>query len=192
VTSQARPVEDRRILCPVLIGRDAELGRLVALLRECLGGRGRTALVSGEAGVGKTAVLRRFGQQARADGARILWGECTEIDARRPFGPFMEIARAANRAAALAIAPPDAATTGVDRYRLHSAFTALLGDLARERPIVIVIEDLHWADEASLELFPHLARKLREVPLLLVGTYRSDELHRRRGRLPVARAVSEA
>ena len=192
MTSQARPIEDRRILCPVLIGRDAELGGLEALLGGCLGGRGRTALVSGEAGVGKTAVLRQFVQQARSEGARVLWGECTEIDARRPFGPFMEIARAANRVAALPVAPPDAATAGVDRYRLHSAFTALLGDLARERPLVIVIEDLHWGDEASLELFPHLARRLRDVPLLLVGTYRSDELHRRHPLRPVLAELSRS
>src|SRR5207244_7375897 len=112
--------------------------------------------------------------------------------ARRPFGPFMDIARAANRVAALPVAPPDAATVAVDRYRLHSAFTALLGDLARERPVVIVIEDLHWADEASLELFPHLARKLRDVPLLLVGTYRTDELHRRHPLRPMLTELSRA
>ncbi|TMC47329.1 MAG: hypothetical protein E6J23_00130, partial [Chloroflexi bacterium] len=151
---------------------------------------GRTVLVSGEAGVGKTAVLRHFVQQARTEGARVLWGECTEIDARRPFGPFMDIARAANRVAELPVASSDAATAGGDRYRLYSVFTALLADLARERPIVIVIEDLHWADEASLELFPHLARKLRDVPLLLIGTYRSDELHRRHPLRPVLTDLS--
>src|SRR2546430_5678554 len=178
------------LLCPVLIGRETEMGRLGALLRESLTGHGRTVLVSGEAGVGKTAVLRQFVQQARREGARVLWGECTEIDARRPFGPFMDIARAANRVASLPVAPPDAATAGGDRYRLYSAFTALLADMARERPIVIVIEDLHWADEASLELFPHLARKLRDVPLLLIGTYRSDELHRRHPLRPVLAELS--
>jgi len=183
VTTDARPIADRRILCPVLIGRNVEMDQLDMLLRECLGGHGRTALVSGEAGVGKTAMLHRFLQQARTEGARVLSGECTEIDARRPFGPFMDVARAANRVASLPTA--DKETAGADRYRLYSAFASLLGDLARERPTVIVIEDLHWADEASLELFPHLARKLRDVPLLLVGTYRSDELHRRHPLRPV-------
>src|SRR5256885_9279927 len=72
VTEDARPMADRRIPCPVLIGRETEIGRLAALLRECLGGRGRTALVSGEAGVGKTAVLRQFAQQGRAKGARVF------------------------------------------------------------------------------------------------------------------------
>ncbi|MEK6227413.1 MAG: AAA family ATPase [Chloroflexota bacterium] len=179
----ARSGAERRILCPVLIGREAEVGQLDALLRESLEGHGHTVLVSGEAGVGKTAMLHRFLQQARTEGARVLSGECTEIDARRPFGPFMDVARAANRVASLPTA--DKETAGADRYRLYSAFTSLLGDLARERPTVIVIEDLHWADEASLELFPHLARKLRDVPLLLVGTYRSDELHRRHPLRPV-------
>lgn len=188
MTVAAQASADRRILCPVLIGREAEMGRLEALLGESLGGRGRTVLVSGEAGVGKTALVNQFLQHARAQSARVFLGECTEIDARRPFGPFMEIARAANRATALPIAPRDAAMAEVDRYRLHSAFTTLLIDLARDRPIVIVIEDLHWADEASLELFPHLARKLRYVPLLLVGTYRTDELHRRH---PLRPALAE-
>jgi DNA-binding CsgD family transcriptional regulator/tetratricopeptide (TPR) repeat protein len=174
----------------VLIGREAEIDQLHVLLRESMARHGRSALVSGEAGVGKTAVLRHFVQEARAEGARVLWGECAEIDARRPFAPFMDIARAANRVAMLPVAAPDAATAGVDRYRLHSAFTTLLGDLARERPLVMVIEDLHWADEASLELFPHLARRLRDVPLLLVGTYRSDELHRRHPLRPVLAELS--
>lgn len=188
VTEDARPVADRRILCPVLIGREPEMGRLETLLRDCLSGRGRTALVSGEAGVGKTAVLRHFARQARANGARVFWSECTEIEARRPLGPFIDIARAADRAALLPTA--DKATAETDRYRLYSALTTLLGDLARDRPTVIVVEDLHWADEASLELFPHFARKLRDVALLLVGTYRTDELHRRHPLRPMLTELS--
>ena len=179
MTAAARSSADRQILCPLLIGRDAEMGQLSALLQETRSGHGRTVLVSGEAGVGKSAAIRDFVQRARGLGIRAFTGECTEIDARRPFGPFVDIARAANRPSSLPVAPPDAAMAGADRYRLHSFFTSLLGDLSRERPVIIVVEDLHWADEASLELFPHLARKLRGAPLLLVGTYRSDELHRR-------------
>src|SRR6267143_6760975 len=83
VTTDARPTADPRILCPVLIGRNAEISRLETLLLECVGGRGRTALVSGEAGVGKSAAIRDFVQRARGLGVRALTGECTEIDARR-------------------------------------------------------------------------------------------------------------
>jgi DNA-binding CsgD family transcriptional regulator len=187
MTAAARPA-NRQILCPLLIGRDAEMGQLNALLHEIRGGHGRTVLVSGEAGVGKSAAIRDFVQQARGLGVRAFTGECTEIDARRPFGPFMDIAAAADRLASLPAPPPDAASAGGDRYRLHSFFTSLLADLSSERPTLIVIEDLHWADEASLELFPHLARKLRGSPLLLVGTYRTDELHRRH---PLRSVLSE-
>jgi DNA-binding CsgD family transcriptional regulator len=186
----AQPSADRRILCPVLIGRATELARLEGFLRETLGGHGHTALVSGEAGVGKTAILRRFLQRAREMGVRVLAGDCTEIDARRPFGPFMEVTLAADRLATLPTATRDAGMVGNDRYRLLHAFTTMLADLARERPTVIAIEDLHWADEASLELFPYLARKLRDVPLLLVATYRSDELHRRHPLRPVLADLS--
>jgi DNA-binding CsgD family transcriptional regulator len=185
MTVAGRSSADRQILCPLLIGRDAEMGQLNALLDEIRGGHGRTVLVSGEAGVGKSAAIRGFVQKARGLGVRAFTGECTEIDARRPFGPFMDIARAADRLSSLPVAPPDAATAGADRYRLHSFFTSLFADLSRERPIIIVVEDLHWADEATLELFPHLARKLRGAPLLLVGTYRSDELHRRHPLRPI-------
>jgi DNA-binding CsgD family transcriptional regulator len=179
MTVAGRSSADRQILCPLLIGRDAEMGQLSALIAEARGGNGRTVLLSGEAGVGKSAMIRDFLQRARGLGVRAFTGECMEIDARRPFGPFMDIARAADRLASLPVAPPDAAAAPGDRYRLHSFFSTLLADLSRERPVIIVVEDLHWADEATLELFPYLARKLRVAPLLLVGTYRSDELHRR-------------
>ncbi len=66
-----------------------------------------------------------------------------------------------------------------ERYRVHAAFARLIADLAQHGAAVVAVEDLHWADEATLELFPYLARKLRNYPVLLLGTYRSDELHRR-------------
>ena len=120
MTTDARPTADPRILCPVLIGRNAEMSRLETLLLECVGGRGRTALVSGEAGVGKSAATRDFVQRARGLGVRAFTGECTEIDARRPFGPFMDIARAADRQVAaqseLAIRSGGRETPGVTPF----------------------------------------------------------------------------
>ncbi len=201
VAIAAEPPTSRRILSPEVIGREAELAQLDALFADAKRGVARTALVSGDAGLGKSAFLRLFGERARASGARAFVGECTEIEARRPFGPFVDILRVAFRdlsasggegvmsggtADLLRMVPElktgDASTeaqSDADRYRVHAAFSKAFADLARTGPLVVVIEDLHWADEASLELFPYLARKLRDERVLLLATYRSDELHRR-------------
>jgi len=199
VAIPARLPASRRILCPELVGRDGELATLDALLREAMAGPGRAVLVAGEAGVGKSAVLRAFAERARTAGTRVLVGECTEIEARQPFGPFVEIGSAAVRELSsgseerlrsagavelLGVGPGRITAWGTgpldetERYRVHAAFAQLLGDLATRGPLVVAVEDLHWADEATLELFPYLARRMREHQVLLVGTYRSDELHR--------------
>ena len=171
----------QQVLCPIVIGRDREVAVLEDQLLEAIAGRGRAVLVSGEAGLGKSALLRRFVESARAHGTRILTGECTEIEARRPFGPFIDAFASGDLAL-----PPELAQGGpgalpvaeVERYRVHVAFAERLAEAARERPIVAIIEDLHWADEATNELVPYLARKLRDARVLLLITYRSDELHR--------------
>ncbi len=206
VAIPAEPPADRRILCPELIGREKELATLYGFLHEAMAGRSRAVLLASEAGVGKSAVLRAFKDRALSAGARVVGGECTEPEARKPFGPFVEIARAAVRdpstivaehgssssvAVLLGIAPeigPGAGPTAIgeaERYRVHDAFVHLISDLARDASLLVAIEDLHWADEATLELFPYLARKLREHRILLLGKYRSDELHRRHPLNPV-------
>ncbi len=187
------PAADQRMLCPELVGRERELHRLEALLQETLAGRGRTILLAGGAGIGKSAMLRAFAQQAVPAGAQVLVGECVEIEARRPFGPFLDLAAvargqsASSTDAAELLGLPDGrgglslveSPSEGERYQIHAAFARFFGELAQRAALVLVVEDLHWADEATLELFPYLARKLRERPALLVGSYRSDELHRR-------------
>ena len=171
----------QQVLCPIVIGRDREAALLDEQLRESMAGRGRAVLVSGEAGLGKSALLRRFVERARAQGARVVSGECTEIEARRPFGPFIDAFASGDIAlpAELAQGGPGALPVAeIERYRVHVAFAERLAEAARERPIVVIIEDLHWADEATNELVPYLARKLRDAPVLLLLTFRSDELHR--------------
>ncbi len=171
----------QQVLSPVIIGRDRELATLEEQLLETVAGHGRTLLVSGEAGLGKSALIRRFIERSRAAGVRILTGECTEIEARRPFGPFIDAFVSGDLAL-----PPELSQGGpgalpaveVERYKVHVAFADRLGEAARERPIVVIIEDLHWADEATNELIPYLARKLRDDRVMLLVTYRSDELHR--------------
>src|SRR5207237_4555227 len=152
----------QQVLSPIVIGRDSELASLEHQLLEAIAGRGRAVLVSGEAGLGKTALLRRFADRAKARDARVLLGECTEIEARRPFGPFIDAFVSADLAlpAELAQGGPGALPIAeVERYRVHLAFAERLADAARDRPVVTIIEDLHWADEATNELVPYLARK---------------------------------
>ena len=201
---------DPRVLCPDVIGRDAELVLLGAHLAKVKAGSGRTILITGEAGIGKSALLRLFADRARAADARVLLGECTETEARRPFGPFVQMLRGAQRdlpagtierslrgnAQQLgslvpelrAGSSPPGPVDPSERYRMHESFVALFSDLARRAPLVIAVEDLHWADEATLELFPYLAKHLSREQVMLVGTYRSDELHRRH---PLNHALTE-
>ena len=176
----AAPVS-QQVLCPVVIGRARELAALEDQLVAAIAGRGRMTLVSGEAGLGKSALMRRFVERVRAHGARLLLGDCTEIEARRPFGPFIDafVSGDLPLPAELAQGGPGALPVAeLERYRVHGAFADRLADAARERPVVLIVEDLHWGDEATFELVPYLARKLRDDRVLLVATYRSDELHR--------------
>jgi len=192
--------QGRQILCKEIVGRQKDLDALFGALASARARTGRAVLIGGEAGLGKSALLRRFGERATAEGASVLVGECIEVEARKPFGPFVQILRAALREQSAGdaerslrehavelmrfvpeLARASATEPSVDqaeRYRLHESFVSLFADLARDHPLVLVVEDLHWADEATLELFPYLARRLRAEPVLLLGTYRTDELHR--------------
>jgi len=181
------------MLCPVLVGRDAELESLEAILTEVVARTGRVALVGGDAGVGKSRLLDAFIARARASGALTLAGHCAEAEARRPFGPFIDslhgvrdVPRLVQTEGDLAVADPDV------RYRALRSFANVFGDLAREEPLVIAIDDLQWADEATMDLFAYLARALHERRVLLVGTYRTDELHRLHPLRGVLAALTQA
>ena len=189
-----------QLLCPVVIGRDAELGRLAELLELAATGRGQTLLVAGEAGVGKSAFVREGQTRAIARGVRALSGAALESDRGLPYGPFIAAVRSGFRGLDRAqlgrflhdVAPdlaqlfPElrsarsaAAPTMERHHRLAVAFQSLFSGFAREAPLLVVVEDLHWSDESSLALFDYLARELGGERVLLLGTYRNDELHRR-------------
>lgn len=184
------------LLCPRLIGREAELEALGAAIDDATRGRGRTLLIAGEAGIGKTALIRRGAEVARARGARVALGECVELEAQRSLRPFMEIVASLERQSLLrgVTRPPDhvEAIDEASRHRLYGSFVLLLAQIGRRAPIVAVVEDLHWADDVSLQLFPYLARALRDERVVLVGTYRSDEIHRRHPLRPVLAELSRA
>ncbi len=148
-----------------------ERERFLETLREALAsarrGDGRLALVSGEAGVGKTSLVRAFCASVRDD-ARVLEGACEPLFTPRPLGPFSDVA--AETGGAL----EDLVTHGA---RAHEVLRALLTEL-RARPTVLVLEDLHWADEATLDVLRLLGRRVEGSRAVVIVTYRDDELDR--------------
>jgi len=149
-----------------LLEREPALEALAAALGEAAAGEGRVALVYGEAGIGKTSLVDLF-TRVRTGSARTLWGACDSLHTPRPLGPVYDIARQAGaglRERLDAGAPP------------RTIFSTVLEELGRRPPVVAVLEDLHWADAATLDLVKFLGRRIGQVPALLVLTYRDDEL----------------
>ncbi len=180
------------------VGRERELAALCELLGDAQGGIGTVATLSGEAGIGKTATARVFTDIAQGEGFRVLWGTCYETESSAPFEPWVQavspymrdLARDARVSAAIAVLAeivPAASqalveagkvaplATDEERLRAYEAFTQLLLALAGERAVV-VLDDLHWADPASLGLLGHVGRAVPSAPIILVGTYREAEL----------------
>jgi predicted ATPase/DNA-binding CsgD family transcriptional regulator len=165
---------------PQLVGRAPELALLRDALAAALAGRGGLVLIGGEAGIGKTTLAEALASEARAGGARALIGHCYALAETPPYGPWAE---------AIAALPPDAAPSpaladlaagagAASQAALFAQVWDALAGLAAGRPLVVVLDDLHWADPASLELLRFLARRLAGVPILILVTYRADELGR--------------
>jgi ATP/maltotriose-dependent transcriptional regulator MalT len=129
--------------------------------------RGRLVLVTGEAGIGKTTLLRRF-CEASGGGARVLWGGCDSLFTPRALGPLLDIAESTGGELARSL------ESGA---RPSDVATALMREAGRRAPAVVVFEDVHWADEATLDVLELLGRRIEGFPALLVATYR-DELDR--------------
>lgn len=184
-----------------LIGRDDVLERLAQTWGEVVeSGTHRIVLLSGEPGVGKTSLATRLANDAGAGGATVLYGRA-DPEALIPYQPFVEALRhlvlhadlqtlettTADLVELSRLVPeicrrlPDLASPidvigGDERYKLFSAAAALLVDAARRAPVLIVLDDLHWADASSLRLLSHLARYSEPAPLLILGTYRDTDL----------------
>src|SRR5215213_7627696 len=159
-----------------LLERDAELRRLRKTLRGAAKGRGSVVLVSGEAGIGKTSLVRAFAREA-AGRARVLAGACDDLVTPRTLGPFRDMAREAAPALDRAMEP------GAAR---DAVFGAVHQELAGG-PVVLLVEDVHWADDATLDVLRYLAWRIPELPAVLVLTYREDELG---GQHPLRRVLA--
>jgi DNA-binding CsgD family transcriptional regulator/tetratricopeptide (TPR) repeat protein len=150
-----------------LLEREQFLGELGTILSEVAAGNGRFVLVSGEAGIGKTSLVERFAEGHKTK-ARVLWGACDPLFTPRPLGPLYDIApqTQGNLLALLTDEAPRAAI-----------FSAALDELGSgHAPSITVIEDVHWADEATLDLLKFLGRRINRINSMLVATYRDDEV----------------
>jgi len=190
-----------------LVGREAELARLLALLDDALltgpgAGRAVGVLVSGDAGIGKSRLVSELSSLEAGNGVTVLSGQCAEIGDSVPYLPFADalrgvrlpprdaarLAEAVSRRPVLARLLPDGSggqaaeadhRSGLAREQMFGAMLGLLAELAGQAPVMLVLEDLHWADASTRDLVTFLSRMLHRERVALVLTYRTDDLHRR-------------
>jgi class 3 adenylate cyclase len=194
-----------RALCPVLVGRDAELSALEDSLLSALRGEGGVVVLGGEAGLGKSRLVSELMSRAQRIGCAVMFGTCSEADIALPYLPFVEaignhlsgvdvpalgrrLGAAGEELAQLFPQFGSGRSSGGDalqsKLRLFEAIVVLLREAARERALLLVLEDLHWAERSTRELVDYLTRRLRPTNVLVVATYRSDEMHRKHPLLP--------
>jgi ATP/maltotriose-dependent transcriptional regulator MalT len=185
------------------VGRAGELAELQAALSDAAGCHPSLALVGGESGVGKSRLADELKRHALASGARVLSGDCVELGQDElPYAPLLTALRPLVRDADPLLddlAPPlrsalDAILPGLGaagqggeaaQSRVFEALLALLESMGEDQPVVLIVEDLHWADSSTRHFIRFLARTICTERLLVLGTYRSDELHRRHSLRPL-------
>ena len=199
----------------VFVGRHREIEAIEQAFAETVAGTGRVFMLAGEPGIGKTRVAQRASSLLGQRGALVLWGRCYESDSAPPYWPWAQVIRAyaATRstrelqeemgegASDIAEIVPDLysqlpglkrpSRSGIPdaaRFRLFQSVQAFLERATQNRPLVLVLEDLHEADTSSLQLLEFVAQEISNARLLLIGTYRDMELNRRH---PLARALGE-
>jgi DNA-binding CsgD family transcriptional regulator len=186
-----------------MVGRDGELGRLLTLLDDAEAGRSVVALVSGDAGVGKTRLIGEVTRLAAGRGFTVLSGQCAELGDSVPYLPLADALRGAAQSTgvrdALSSRPAlgrllpeggegpiaDSDRSGLARQQMFGGVLGLLAELAAAAPVLLVLEDLHWADASTRDLVTFLSRMLHRERVALIGSYRTDDLHRRHPLRPV-------
>jgi class 3 adenylate cyclase/tetratricopeptide (TPR) repeat protein len=203
---QAAPVQRPSIVAPrltPLVGRDSEQADLRRAVDEAMAGHGGLAVVAGEAGVGKSRLVAEIGGEAEARAMRVLTGHCVEMDSVPPYLPYVEMIEQvissprsplALREALGDVAPeiariapalrrlfpnipePLELPPELARRYLWNSFRDFVARGAQTQPLLLVLEDLHWADDYTLLLTEYLAPLLPEMPVRIIGTYRDDEI----------------
>jgi len=196
------------------VGRSDEVARLRSKLEEAMRGAGGMAMIVGEPGIGKTRTAEEFCHEARSAGARVLWGRCYDGDWAPPFSPFLEAIKehaaavsadqlhADLRFAGGAVArlipsvrerlpdldDPPVLKPDEERYWLLESVSEFFASVAKRAPLVLVLDDLHWADTATIAMLQHVARAAPKCPMLIIGMYRDVELDRTH---PLAGALAD-
>lgn len=193
---------EKPVICPVLIGHEDDLQLLDRLMNRAMEGEGQIALISGEAGIGKSRLVKEIKSKIQ-DGKTVLEGFCSQTESSQPYAPLLdllryfisshdhqEIAHTFHSSASQLIkllpelsfyltdlAPDASPNTDLkqEKIRTFHALARIFTDLAQSQPLVLIIEDLHWSDSTSFEFFLLLARRIVSLPIFLIFTYRSDE-----------------
>jgi len=188
----------------VFVGRQRELAELRSALEESLAGRGQMVMLVGEPGIGKTRTAQELTSYAQSRGSQVYWGRCYEESGAPPYWPWVQAIRdyvqqstpdrlqtemgpgAADIAGIVpdidaklpSLPVPPALEPEQARFRLFDSITRFFKTAARSQPMVLVLDDLHWADEPSLLLLRFIAQQLQDSCILVVGCYRDVELSR--------------
>ena len=196
------------------VGRREQIASLHRQLDAARGGHGGLAMLVGEPGIGKTRTAEEFCEQARAAGATVLWGRCYEGEWAPPFSPFAEAIKAhvissepdalradcaygagiiARIAPALREKLPEVVEAAPlqpdeERYRLLEGVSEFFGAIAARAPLVLVLDDLHWADKGTIAMLQRVARGVKARRMLILGGYRDVELDRQH---PLAAALAD-
>ncbi len=193
---------NKPIICPILIGRLSELTTLHALIDQAKSAQGQVVLLSGEAGIGKSRLVTEAKIYAKEQGFLLLRGNCFPTDRSFPYAPILDLLRSSQAKELLATystdleplardlallnldlapLPSDATLPPLEpeqeKRRLFVALTHFFMDSIAKQPILLMLEDIHWSDETSLEFLHYLARHCTAQSLFILVTYRSDETH---------------
>ena len=184
------------------VGRQREMALLTAAMADVLGGQGRLAMLAGEPGIGKTRMAQELASYVESDGGLVLWGRCSSAQGAPPYWPWVQVIRsyvkghdAARLNVEMGLSAADIAEIVPElklllpelipapvlepeqaRFRLFDSITNFLKSASQTQPLMLVMEDLHWADQPSLLMLEFLAREISQCRLLVVGTYRDTEV----------------
>lgn len=191
------------VLCPVTIGRAAHLKSIEQALRQTVDGQGQTLIIAGEAGIGKSRLIAEAKARAEKLGFLVLEGHCLEPDRSLPYAPFLDLLRArfggrsageitrelGSQAPEIARLLPELATLlasnaprvplepDQEKHRLIQALIQYVTARATSQPTLVIVEDLHWSDDSSLDCLLYLARRIAAQPIFVLLTYRTDQPH---------------